>query len=201
MADKSFSQLVCGQTVITGVLSEPWFGTPVEASLFSINGLICDEGDDELSAAMSNLGPLEQGFFVAIDGHDMEFACRFSSSARQASSSTSSRWRRRSARSTTSSSSFPTRAPEGSAQELFDVDQGALRCRSGPGAPESSTQELFDVDHAKELLKAPLRSFPLSIMPIAAEVFAQELFDVNYAKEVLKALLRSSSMSIVPRSC
>ena len=41
---------------------------------------------------MSNLGPLEQGLFEAIDGHDMEFACRFSSSARQASSSTSDRW-------------------------------------------------------------------------------------------------------------
>ena len=64
--DKSLSQYVCGQTVITVARSEPWFMTPVESSLFFSNCPICDEGDDELSAAICNLGPLEQGLFDAI---------------------------------------------------------------------------------------------------------------------------------------
>ena len=63
--DKSLSQYVCGQTVITVARSEPWFMTPVESSLFFSNGPICDEGDDELSAAICNVGPLEQGLFEA----------------------------------------------------------------------------------------------------------------------------------------
>ena len=37
----------------------------------------CDEGGDEPSAPMTNLGPLEQGIFEAIAGDDMEAVCRF----------------------------------------------------------------------------------------------------------------------------
>ena len=48
----------------------------MKASLFSINGFMRDDGDDKLSAATSNLGTIEQGIFDAIDGHDMNFACR-----------------------------------------------------------------------------------------------------------------------------
>ena len=82
MADKSFSQMClwpdCYHRCGLGALPRDASGSLTLSNFVPS----CDEGGDELSAPMINLGPpLEQGSFEAIAGDDMEAACRFVATA------------------------------------------------------------------------------------------------------------------------